>query len=425
MTDWKTIRPPMGDDVPSARLLYGQDVRTSLQGMEPSSVHCVVTSPPYWGLRSYLDAGDENKDQEIGSEGTLAAYVENLVDLFRELRRVLRKDGVVWLNLGSSYAGGGRAGKNPDYWAKHTSFGKADTVVKAGGFGLPSVIPDGLKPKDLIGEPWRVAFALQADGWYLRSAAPWVRKNVMPESCTDRPSSSVEYIFLLAHPDSGGRYYYDIHGHRSPLAGQETGTRQRRAADWFFESVTDIAAGGQDLLLDEGGDPMAFVVNPKPYAGSHFAVFPPKLVSPCLLLSTSAHGACASCGAQWRRLVTREGSVSKASGKTQGRRDQGLATAFSGYEDGSRAPTFTTTGWEPGCDCSQDKPVRPVVLDPFSGSGTTGMVALSLGLNYVGLDLNESYLPLAEARILQTAPPDLKPVAEAEGSVFDMFGSDE
>ena len=466
MADWTSVRLPLGDGAPEAKLLYGQDVRVSLRGMEPASVHCVVTSPPYWGLRSYLGADDVNKAMEIGSESTLDGFVANLVELFRDLKRVLRKDGTVWLNLGDSYAGGGRAGKNPEYQKRHTSFGKHDSVTTQGGMGLPSAVPDGLKPKDMIGVPWRVAFALQKDGWYLRAACPWIKRNVLPESCTDRPSSAVEYIFLLAHPDSGGKYCYDIHGSRSPLAGSSIGrltqstfdmqtggekdygtsgvntnrsarkgvenlkakldagdaTRQRRATDWFFASLEDILNGEQVLLHDEGDDPLAFIVNPKPYSGAHFACFPPKLVEPCVLLSTSAHGVCSKCGAPQVHIVERSTARDMASVRDMAKTPLNVVRA--GWRT-APPPEVHRDEWVPACVCGAGF-VPATVLDVFSGSGTTGMVALQHCRSYVGLDLNVEYLPLAEARIRgDAAPQSAKPEDDSEDTVFNLFGGEE
>lgn len=375
----KVLRGAVGDGSPTARLLYGVDVREGLRMLGDASIHCIVTSPPYFGLRSYLSANDPNKTCEVGSEASLDDYIQHLVAVFDELRRVLRKDGTVWLNLGGSYAGGGRAGKNPEYWARHTSFGKTDPVVHAGGFGLPSKVPEGMKPKDMVGEPWRVAFALQAAGWYLRAACPWVRHSGMPESCTDRPSTSVEYVFLLAHPDSGGDYFYDIHGLRMP--SRDGGSRQRRTTDWFFSSL-DMIQEGQGTLVDAGGHPLAFVVNPTSYSGNHFAAFPVKLVEPCILLSTSAGGCCHQCGTQRVRVGA---------------------------------------GWGLACSCGEVGEARPVVLDPFSGSATTGKAALDLGRDYVGIDLSVDYLALAEARIRGDAPPSAASATES-GSVLDLFG---
>ena len=152
------------------RLLNG-DVREVLRKLEPESVQCVVTSPPYWGLRDYGSEG------QLGLEETPEEYVENMVSVFQEIKRVLRKDGTVWLNLGDSYAGGGRAGKNTEYKEKHTNFGRVQDMST---YADPSKIPNGLKAKDLVGIPWRVAFALQADGWWLRNDIIWSKPNPMP-----------------------------------------------------------------------------------------------------------------------------------------------------------------------------------------------------------------------------------------------------
>lgn len=434
---------PVGDDPPEARLYYGQDVRQTLRELPENSVHVVCTSPPYWGLRDYGTG-----DAQIGLEQTPDEYVTQLVEVFREVARVLRPDGTLWLNLGDSYLGGGRAGSNPEYHAKHTMFGKTADPDEFGKFGLPQKVPEGLKPKDMAGIPWRVAFALQADGWYLRAAAPWVKRNVMPESATDRPTSGIEYIFLLAPPGSKGRYFYDIDAVRKE-------TRNRRNTDWFFESVSEVAARVQTVLLDEEGNPLAFVVNPQSYSGAHFAVWPPSLVEPMILAGTSAEGVCADCGAPWRRSRGRPckecGSFIPTQGKScpecghvnDWKAERGISEEFgttdwstpgkgaprklgaSGKQGGVPPQEVLFNGWEPTCDCGCETRRRAVVLDPFSGSATTGAVALQLGRDYIGCDLNADYLNMAEARIRQRPAPKTKN-SESEGvSVFGLFGSSE
>jgi hypothetical protein len=413
-----------------------------------------------------------------------------LVEVFRETARVLRPDGTLWLNLGDSYVGGGRAGKNPEYQAQHTMFGKTVDGSGSGQFGLPMGIPEGLKPKDLAGIPWRVAFALQADGWYLRSAIPWIKRNCMPSSQTDRPTTGVEYVFLFSHPDSGGKYYYDIDatrvspntkpqrrltarrehskgGEAAPGAkvrppNYETSAeptvactpndgRNRRDTDWFFESVEHVASGGQGLLSSEDGSPLAFVVNPKPYKGAHFAVWPQALVEPMIRAGSSEHGVCADCGAPWTRDRAKacskcEGTV-PANAKScpdcghvndwkSGRVDidsaQDKATLAAGGASGRAVPRKTGSMgkatvkaqdvWQPFCLCSNSElPVRATVLDPFSGSATTGLVALQEGRNYIGLDLNPHYLPLAEARV-QELPAPVADEADSSGDILDLFG---
>lgn len=424
----KIVRLPVGDKTPEARLLYGEDVIQGLQHLKTDSIHCVVTSPPYFGLRSYLDADNPEKVNEVGLEETPDAYIARMVSVFREIKRVLRKDGSAWLNLGDSYYGGGRAGTNPEYQERHTMFGKTSPKEEHGKYGVPQAVPAGMKAKDMAGIPFRVAFALQADGWYLRSACPWLKRACMPESCTDRPSSQLEFMFLLAHPESKGSYYYDIQAARAPLASGGNATRQRRAADWFFESLDGILNGEQGLLSNEDGDPIALVVNPTQYAGAHFACFPKKLIEPCILSSTSAHGCCLSCGAQWKRVT---GEAVQVEGRGSGNVSRKVAT----LGDRSRTnthlgscvpwnPTVTaTSGWEPTCICEgNDGSARPKVLDPFSGSATTGLVAMHLGRDYVGTDLNIAYLPLAEARILEIEPPAISGVPQDTGSALDLFG---
>jgi hypothetical protein len=287
------------------------------------------------------------------------AFVAGLVEVFREIKRVLRPDGTLWINLGDSYAGGGRAGKNPEYQARHTMFGKEVDGSATGQFGMPMPVPKGLKPKDLVGIPWRVAFALQADGWYLRQDIIWSKPSCMPESVTDRCTKAHEYVFLLAHPDSGGKYYYDAAAVAEPLSEATTsdGRYQRSGSE-----ETPYGATGSGKAAGLGRGPRTngsgtrnkrsvWTVNPKPYAGSHFAVWPPELVRPMILA---------------------------------------------------------------GC------PVGGTVLDVFSGSGTTGMVALQEGRNYIGTDLNSEYLPLAEARIREERPPETKP-EDTSGGIFNLF----
>jgi len=193
------------------------DVIAGLQSLPEKSVQCVVTSPPYslisselageaWGLRDYGVEG------QIGLEKTPEEFIQKMVEVFREVRRVLRDDGTVWLNLGDSYNGSGKAGSNPEYQDRHTEFGKPS--VHKERFGNPTDV-ESLKPKDLVGMPWRVAFALQADGWYLRSDIIWSKPNPMPESVTDRCTKSHEYIFLLTKKPN---YYYDGDAIREPAA---------------------------------------------------------------------------------------------------------------------------------------------------------------------------------------------------------------
>jgi DNA modification methylase len=313
-------------------------------------------------------------------EDTPEKYVAKLVEIFREVRRVLRKDGTFWLNLGDSYAGGGRAGNNPEYQEHHTMFGKPAPHRET--FGIPMKVPDNLKPKDLCEIPSDVARALRSDGWYLRSRIPWLKRNSMPESCEDRPSSAVEYIFELT---KSRNYYYDNEAVKkkssSPGSIHVAGDRQkmglmngivpqhdiisqdsrnRRNSDWFFESW-------QGLLTDEEGDPLALVVNPSPYKEAHFATFPPMLVEPLILAGTSQRGCCAKCGAPWDRVIEQTGNRIQhhwAPGtdvKTELAKGKhgSTSTLVTGYSH-----EYQTLGWRPTCSCYgleiiEDQPTKP------------------------------------------------------------------
>ena len=355
------LRPGVGDNRPTATLYYGQDTRETLRTLPEASVQTVCTSPPYFGLRDYGTG-----DKQIGLEPTPEEFVVALVEVFREVKRVLRDDGTLWVNLGDSYAGGGGFSPNSP-----SNLNGSKQVTSKGSIRGAIGVPNGLKPKDLIGIPWRVAFALQADGWYLRQDIVWAKPNPMPESVTDRCTKSHEYVFLFAHPDSGGKYYYDADAIREPhsehaLAALARGSRLpdkvcAPTGGHFAKAWNPQFKKGHSNYFDADGN---CTVNPlgrnrrsvwsvptAPYQGAHFATWPPELVRPMVLA---------------------------------------------------------------GC------PVEGTVLDPFSGSATTGMVALQEGRNYIGCDLNPDYLPLAERRVREEpAPVDTE--AQDEGDALDLF----
>lgn len=217
----------------SVEIILG-DSRKELIRIPDNTFQCCITSPPYWGLRDYDYPG------QIGAENTVDEYIKNLVTVFREVRRVLREDGTLWLNIGDSYTSGGRTWRAPDKKnpAREMSY-RPDT-------------PEGLKPKDLIGVPWRLAFALQQDGWYLRSDIVWNKPNCQPESVKDRPTRAHEYLFLLTKSED---YFYDHESIREP-------------------------ANGSDQLKNRRS---VWNINTEGFKGAHFAVFPPNLVKLCLL----------------------------------------------------------------------------------------------------------------------------------------------
>lgn len=348
-------------------LLHG-DSLTMLKTLEDRSVHCCISSPPYWGLRDYGTAtweggdpecdhsrqsiisrtssclegatttqggkiaygsecgkcGARRIDDQIGLEATPENYVEKLVAVFREVRRVLRDDGTLWLNLGDTYnAYNGGAGPG-------STLSKIQTEQRpqlSTGYGLQCKT---LKPKDLVGIPWRVAFALQEEGWYLRSDIIWSKPNPMPESVTDRPTKSHEYIFLLS---KNQKYYFDQEAVREKAAewpANKAGRKQGEASRGYPGSCQLRSSAIDRLAFDGRNIRTVWTVATQPYPDAHFAVFPEKLIVPCV---------------------------------------------------------------KAGC------PEGGTILDPFSGEATTGVVALKFGREYIGIELNKEYLERSQARL--------------------------
>lgn len=409
------------------------------------SVHCAVTSPPYFGLRSY-GIGTENG--EIGLEATPSEFVDAMVGVFREVRRVLRDDGVCFINLGDSYASGqkgsggtGKSGLMRDGREEtrrsitaDASNGRAKFDVRQ--FDLDST---GLKRKDLIGIPWRVALALQADGWYLRSDIIWAKPNPMPESVTDRPTKSHEYVFLLSKRE---RYFWDAEAVREKGTGIEwnaakstlaangiknvelnlSGQRRTAGADTHHEDVDRIGRNMRSVLT----------IPTESFPGSHFATFPRRLVEPCVKAGTSQRGVCPGCGGPWvretegERVATRPGLASKVYLDPPVHPDSPARTHAGdvcGNRDPGRHCTVTRTiGWRPSCRCPAHDPMPATVLDPFAGSGTTGVVATGLGRRFVGVDLSPKYCRMADRRINRPhAPKEPKKKVESY-PLFDREG---
>jgi DNA modification methylase len=409
--------------------IHTGDCRERLAELAANSVQCVVTSPPYFGLRDYGTAG------QIGLEPTLAEYIATLVDVFREVRRVLRDDGTCWLNLGDSYNAynanrGGSNGISRNADVARPQFGRQDSV-------LPGTTSDGdsdlrehsgrreaglpraglhqlergltepcLKPKDLMMVPARVAIALQDDGWWVRSDIIWAKKNCMPESVTDRPTSSHEHIFLLTKQS---RYYYDAEAVResaySPPSAFRNGTK-------YVDHVADMDSNHSEARgrvikgeFDASGRNQRNVwhLATEPFPEAHFATYPTEIPRRCIKAGTSEKGACAACGAPWVRVVEPQGEYAEALKQpswASGRLARGNDKP-AGYP--RIAKDTTTTGWQPQCSC--DAGVVPcVVLDPFLGSGTTLLVADQLGRDGIGVELSPEYARMAEKRITSDAP---------------------
>jgi DNA modification methylase len=426
-------------------LLEG-DCRALLPTLPATSVHCVVTSPPYWGLRDYGTAtweggdaacdhrevqpqnrpgretpggrggtfptcergyrevcrkcGARRLDQQLGLEPTPEVYVETMVGVFREVRRVLRDDGTLWLNMGDSYANTGNESPN--------MLRKSGAVAAEDGYGDGRAVrftpqpykqmAPGLKPKDLVGIPWRLAFALQADGWFLRADIIWAKKNPMPESVTDRPTKAHEYVFLLS---KAARYFYDADAVREPATYGENLPTFRGAGAYTngrsFKNSTVVESDGARGPRPETTSRnlrSVWTIPSAPFPDAHFATFPPALASRCIQAGTSERGCCRACGAPWARVVDATPMILARSERTHalGRtRSSGTMLA---------PPSRETTGWEPSCACDAP-PVPCTVLDPFAGSGTVGEVAEQLGRHSLLLELSPTYVQMAAERTAQ------------------------
>ena len=306
----------------SHKILVG-DVRDKLLELEEQSVQTVITSPPYWGLRDY------GNDGQIGLEQTPDEYVAQMLLVFREVWRVLRNDGTLWLNLGDSYASFRDGKSSPD-----TTRGNSNGTLVAKGLAknrmASTFVETSIKHKDLVGIPWRVAFALQADGWYLRQDIIWAKPNPMPESVKDRCTKSHEYLFLLTKSD---KYFFDNQAIKEPSVSNVGNAKIRFGGNKYGDSNDPKHAtksGNVWEPTETRNKRDVWNIPTKPFKGAHFAVMPEALVEPCIL-------------------------------------------AGSGEND--------------------------LILDPFAGSGTVGVVAKRLNRNFVGVELNSEYAEIAEKRI--------------------------
>jgi DNA modification methylase len=397
------------------------DCRDVLRTMPAESVHCVITSPPYYGLRSY-GVGIENG--EIGLEETPQEYIDHLVECFREVRRVLRDDGCAFVNLGDSYASSGQSAMlgNASTLNGGAGLGKNDKVATMLSGRAPT--PPGLKPKDLIGIPWRVALALQADGWWLRSDIIWAKGvsfcdtysgSCMPESVRDRPTKSHEYIFLLT---KSARYFWDQEAVKEANAPGSAGNRREFRGGGSYtdgnsfnnSAIKENRTPGNDGVQQGRNLRTVWTINPGSYPGSHFATFPPDLVKPMIAAGTSERGCCPECGASWVRVVEKESLKRNDLPKNHEHYRPGFYTDGKAGDPQSPGPgqaivKSKTLGWKPTCTCNAGDPIHCTVLDPFMGAGTTLLQADRMGRDATGIELNETYArDLAYPRIAGDAP---------------------
>lgn len=362
--------------------IINADVMDGLKQLPDNSIHCVITSPPYYKLRDY------GIDGQIGLEDSPEEYINRLVEVFREVKRVLRNDGIFWLNIGDSYA----------------------SISSNNGYNI--------KHKDLMGIPWRLALSLQQDGWYLRSDIIWHKPNCMPSSVKDRPTSSHEYVFMLTKQP---RYFYDWLAVAEPAkyAGDRRGDRTDRRRNIDGANRVNGTTGPVRNLRD------VWVITTQPYRGAHFATFPEELVRRCISAGTSSHGCCSICGNPHVRIIERGEPLSEwkrqcgadSNGEYNGTSEKWLKqdalgkSTYTGFnarwklQNASDVKRRILEGmkeyishWEPGCTCNADT-VPCTVLDPFAGSGTVGKVAQQLGRNAILIELNTDYIELIRERI--------------------------
>jgi len=372
------------------RVFHG-DAETLLRSLPANNVHCIVTSPPYFGLRRYLSDDDPNKAAEIGLEESPDRYVARLVNLFRLARRALRDDGVMWVNMGDSYSAGGGFWQGPPSNVSSLSGLRAEKTTPYKG-RKPA---DGLKPKDLIGVPWRLALALQADGWWLRSEVTWCKTSPMPESVTDRPANATEKVFLFAKSE---RYFYDAeavrvkasensHGGGIPYSPRDPMSQRQRTV-----GTTPNLRNLWNYWL----------ITPEPNRFPHFAAFPQALITPMILAGCPAQ-VCATCGKGYAWEVERERG-DRLDHTTPKKESMGTndGKGRSSHPPGWRKmqPDSLLSSFRPACTCPQETPPgKGIVVDPFMGSGTTALVARKLGRDWIGAELNAEYVTITAERL--------------------------
>lgn len=433
------------------------DVRAGLRLLPSESVHCCVTSPPYWNLRDYSCPG------QIGLEPTVAEYISTMVNVFEGVRRVLRSDGCCWINISDSYAASGRGPGGSD---------KAKS--NHGAMNLPPMKPTGnLKPLDMCLIPQRLAIALQDAGWYVRSDVIWAKVCPMPESVAGtrwercrvhlggkwqdaenynqgdvhsadirnrpspeyapcpgcarceknnglvlrrgswRPTRSHETILMLTKSD---RYWAAGEAVREKFADERMGNpgsySKTSAASKGYNNFRQDGGflnngGGWERGAELGGRNLrsVWVLPPSPYPGAHFATYPPELPKRCIQASTSERGCCATCGAQVARVI--QAAKGGTIGKGWGEDARSIATGNVKHTGGDlyykTYEPSTTIAWRPTCSCNAGT-VPAVVLDPFMGAGTTAVAAARLGRSWIGIELSAEYAAMAQKRILEDAP---------------------
>jgi DNA modification methylase len=461
----------------AVKVLTG-DCRTILPTLPEKSVHCCVTSPPYFGLRDYgtatWEGGDAGCDHMHRTGGTAsstlgeasgghamsdearvqsttrsfvpyrdrcgrcgavrvdkqlglepipdclawargeppcdACYVCALRTVFAAVKRVLRDDGTLWVVIGDSYAGSNSAGYPQSYFNGQGWSGDRGGAASARrGTGAKALKPPpGLKAKDLIMVPARLALALQSDGWYLRMENVWHKRSCMPESVTDRTTRSHEMVYVFS---KSARYYYDAEAVKEPMSAAGIARYAYDFGGPKFEALHEqrgLQVVGKREPSPTGRNLRSvWSLSPEPFAGGHYGVFPTEIPKRAILAGTSERGCCPTCGAGWARIIERTGY------NGAGRADETVYTglAYGNPQSAPRGPARNfgepasiTTGWRPACSCPPAEPVPAVVLDPFAGAGTTLLVADRLGRDGIGIELNHDYASMSARRVTGDAP---------------------
>ena len=363
-------------------MIFGEEKKFLLQHGHAKNVlktfpekifQTVVTSPPYWSLRDYFS------DEQLGQEETFEEYVSDLVDILDEVKRVLRDDGTLWLNIGDSYnSSSGWSRSKGDWKRKGRENGSADKK---------EIKHSVVKKKELFGIPWRVAFALQENGWYLRSDIIYFKTNPMPDGAKDRPTHGHEYIFLFSKKPN---YYYDYYA-----TLEETKEKPNNVMKFGAKNQKGTFRCDQNRTFEHYGKRnkrSVWEVPVSSFKGNHYATFPAALIDPCILAGTSEKGCCLECGRPLERKMEKV-KVESEKGK--------------GYD-----LRLVSDGWEKKCNCKTDLTRKCLVLDPFSGMATTGIVALTHFSDYVGIDTNIDYINKSRNRLLKTGEAGLEEVKD-------------
>jgi len=486
--------------------ILNMDALGGLKTLESESIDMCVTSPPYWGLRDYGTAtweggnngcdhdfpqggrnpetsgkqlsnagtakhqyrdvcpkcGAKRIDDQLGLEATPEEYIDKMVRIFREVRRVLKKEGTCWVNMGDSYAASGGDRKRQNGNGPNSCVGKtADAAMpRAGRYDTKkAMVGTGIKPKDLCGIPWMLALALRQPwlkcngcdkvdhqgkwgiwpngrlicpgclkskgntvhekGWYLRQDIIWFKKNPMPESVTDRCTKSHEYLFLLT---KSAHYFYDADAIREESTDS---TIQRLNQDVESQVGSDrVPFKSNGNMKAVGGSNRnkrsVWTINTQPFSSAHFATFPEKLVEPCVKAGTSEKGCCSECGKAWEMVVEKPKPPDWVYNKAKTSDDcnvKFITLDGSKKASGQKMQNWLdvnpskTIGWQPGCKCFSETEVNAnlesvlrkpcIVLDPFMGAGTTALVARKLGRNYIGIELSKDYIEISDKRLFK------------------------